>query len=483
VPTGRIVVVGLGPAGPDLLTVAAVTAIGRVPVRFVRTWRHPSAPAVGAATSFDEVYDTADTFDEVYLTITERLVAAAAEHGEVLYAVPGSPYVLERTVEHLRAEANAGRCELQVVAGMSFLDLAYARLGIDPFEAGVRMVDGHVFAEAAAGERGPLLVAHTHARYVLSDIKLAVDDEPTAPVVVLQRLGLPEERVFEVTWSELDRSFDPDHLTCIYVPELGAPVGAELVRFHELVRTLREQCPWDREQDHRTLTRHLLEETYEVLEAIEAYDPESGEGSEHLCEELGDLLFQIEFHAVIAEQDGRFTMADVARGVHDKLVRRHPHVFGDVEAEDPAAVAANWEDIKKAEKGHASVMDGIAGNLPSPLYALKIQKKAASTGFEWPSVDDHWDDLAEEIAELHEAIATGDVAHIDAEAGDVLFAAIGLCRRLKVDPETALRSAASRFRDRFTVVESLAVEQGAALRDLPLETLQDMWREAKRLLA
>lgn len=478
---GHVVVVGLGPAGPELLTGAATAAIARVPVRFVRTWRHPSAPAVGAATSFDHVYDRADTFADVYRTIADELLAAAARHGEVLYAVPGSVAVLEHTVELLKAAAREGRCTLEFVHGMSFLDLAFAAVGVDPVEAGVKLVDGHVAAQALAGERGPVLVAHTHARHVLSDVKLAVDEDPSTPVVVLQRLGLPDQRVFEVPWSELDRSFEPDHLTCLYVPRLGATtsVGDELGRFHSLVQTLRERCPWDREQDHRTLTRHLLEETYEVLEAIGTYDPDTGAGADHLCEELGDLLFQIEFHAVIADERGDFSMADVARTVHDKLVRRHPHVFGDVQADDAGAVAANWEDIKRAEKGHDSVMDGIAGNLPSPLYALKVQKKAAATGFEWPSVEHHWADLADEVDELHEAVASGDAAAVDAEAGDVLFAAVGVCRRLGVDPETALRAAASRFRDRFMVVERLAAARGSALRDLPLADLQAMWRTAK----
>src|SRR5205823_5617831 len=147
-----------------------------------------------------------------------------------------------------------------------------------------------------------------------------------------------------------DRAVEPDHLSALWIPELAAPVGQELVRFAELVRTLRIRCPWDREQTHETLTRHLLEETYEVLEAIEGLP-----GSyPHLEEELGDLLFQVVFHATLAAEEGEFTLADVARGIHDKLVRRHPHVFGDVDADSADAVVANWEEIKRVEKGRAS---------------------------------------------------------------------------------------------------------------------------------
>ena len=175
--TGRIVVVGLGPGGTDHVTVETLAAIERIPERFLRTSRHPSASLVGRPTTFDDLYDTADTFDDVYVEIADRLIEAARDRGEILYAVPGSPLVLERTVRYLRercADDSTG-VELEILPAMSFLDVAYARLGIDPVEAGVRLVDGHDFATAAAGERGPLLVAHTHANWVLSDIKLAVD--------------------------------------------------------------------------------------------------------------------------------------------------------------------------------------------------------------------------------------------------------------------------------------------------------------------
>jgi tetrapyrrole methylase family protein/MazG family protein len=258
------------------------------------------------------------------------------------------------------------------------------RLGIDPLDEGVRVVDGHEFATQAAGERGPLLVSHCHRRDVLSEIKLAVEGEPPASVIALQRLGLPDESVVEVAWDDLDRSFEPDHLTSIFVPKLAEPVGAELVRFAELVRTLREQCPWDAEQTHESLRKYALEETYEVLEAIDALDPDDDATIAHLEEELGDLLFQVYFHATIAAQEGWFTLADVARGIHDKLHRRHPHVFADVAVDGADDVVRNWDDIKKAEKGRTSVFDGIASTLPAVLYVDEVVRKAAKAGMEPP---------------------------------------------------------------------------------------------------
>ncbi|MGI8683996.1 MAG: SAM-dependent methyltransferase, partial [Acidimicrobiales bacterium] len=281
----RVVVAGLGPAGPDLLTAATTAALGRIPLAFLRTARHPAASVAPGARSFDALYDGAATLDDVYAGIVDALVAAAtdAPGGEVLYLVPGSPAVAERTVELLRAD---DRVELVVLPALSFLDLAWDRLCVDPLAAGARLVDGRRFAEEAAGERGPLLVAQCDSALVLSDVKLAVDDPP-AVVTVLQRLGLPDESVREVAWDDLDRVVEADHLTSLWIPSLAAPVGRELLRFAELVRTLRQRCPWDQEQTHATLTRHLLEEAYETVEAIEHLD--EPDGMDHLEEELGDL--------------------------------------------------------------------------------------------------------------------------------------------------------------------------------------------------
>ncbi|MDQ2826858.1 MAG: SAM-dependent methyltransferase, partial [Actinomycetota bacterium] len=304
---GDVVVVGLGPAGADLLTIAAVEAIAGIPQKYLRTSRHPAATAVAGAVSFDHLYETAATFEQVYAGIVDALVEAATEHGTVLYAVPGSPLVAERSVELLLAD---GRVSVRLVPALSFLDLAWVALGVDPVAAGVRIVDGRRFAVEAAGERGPLLVAQCDTRQVLSDIKLAVEDGSGLTVTVLQRLGLPDQSVTTVAWADLDREVAPDHLTSLYLPAAAPPVAREVARFDELVRTLRERCPWDREQTHRSLTRHLLEETYEVLEAIEAlpgpgdheHDDDAG-SFEHLEEELGDLLFQVVFHATLAAEE------------------------------------------------------------------------------------------------------------------------------------------------------------------------------------
>src|SRR3954447_1792161 len=468
----KVVVVGLGPAGPELLTIAAREAIAVHDQRWLRTVRHPAAVAVPGAGSFDDVYERGESLDQVYEEIAARLTAAAFDHGAVLYAVPGSPMVAERTVELLRQRAAAGVIELEVQPALSFLDLAWTRLGVDPAAASVRVVDGHRFAVEAAGERGPLLVAQCDSPVVLSEIKLAVEEPPAEPVTVLQRLGLPDESVQLVAWNDLDRAVTPDHLTTVWIPVLTAPVGAELVRFAELVRTLRERCPWDQEQTHQSLRRHLIEEAYEALEAIELLDPDVPATIAHLEEELGDVLFQVYFHSTLAAEEGWFTLADVARGIHDKLVHRHPHVFGDVQADSAGQVLANWEEIKRAEKGRDSVMDGLPLALPALALAAKVQKKAASVGFDWPDVSGPFGKVAEELDEVREDPS-------EAEVGDLLFACVNVARHLGHDPEAALRLATATFRDRFRQVEELAQQRGIALAGAGIDTLDHLWDEVK----
>jgi tetrapyrrole methylase family protein / MazG family protein len=436
----RVVVVGLGPAGPELWTAATVAAVERVAVRFVRTARHPSAADLGPATSCDDLYERSSSLEQVYGGIVERLVAAAAEHHEVLYAVPGSPRVAEAGVDRLCRDR---RVEVEVVPALSFLDLVWERLGVDPLATGVRLVDGRRFAVEAAGERGPLVVAQCDARAVLSEVKLAVE-EPPASVVVLQRLGSPDEAITEVAWADLDRDVEADHLTSLWIPALASPVGAELVGLADVVRTLRDRCPWDREQTHATLTRYLLEETYELLEAIDELDT-AAEGDalddayEHLEEELGDVLFQVLFHATLAAEAGRFDVAGVARGIHDKLVRRHPHVFAGLEVDGTDEIARNWERIKAEEKGRAAPMASIPANLPALLYAHKIQRRAGSLGIDASvTFPQPVDDLSTPVA-----------------VGEALFSVVAAAFRHGIDPEAALRVVAARFRDRVAAGEDV----------------------------
>ncbi|HVC14487.1 MAG TPA: MazG nucleotide pyrophosphohydrolase domain-containing protein [Acidimicrobiales bacterium] len=501
-PRPHVTVVGLGPAGEELIGRTAREELASATTVFLRTARHPAAEWVLAAraarpggarsdralVTFDHHYDDAATFDDVYGRIVADLVTAAqvvaTDGGDVVYAVPGSPFVAERTVELLRADP---RVDVTVVPAMSFLDLAWARLGVDPLAEGVRLVDGTRFAAEAAGERGPLLVAQCWSVALLSEVKLVLGETDPAlgvTVTVLHHLGLHDEVTAVVPWHELDRSVVPDHLTTLWVPRLAAPVAGELAALDELVRRLRRDCPWDRAQTHVSLERHLLEEAYEVLEAIDALaDAErahvgrelprdggetrageaEGRAAAHLEEELGDVLFQVFLHARLAAEEGRFTIADVARSLHDKLVSRHPHVFGDVAAHDAAAVVANWEALKKEEKGRTSVTEGIPAALPALALAAKLQRRSTSVPAAAPpdarALGERARALLDAALSLVQTSGPGTEegpppdASVAADAGDLLWVAADVVRRLGVDPEDALRAAARRRRDEILAAE------------------------------
>lgn len=265
-------------------------------------------------------------------------------------------------------------------------------------------------------------------------------------------------------------------------PKKDFPMNSDPTGFDDLLAIMRRLrgpggCPWDAEQTHESLTRYLLEETYEVIEAIDTQSPEL------LKEELGDLLLQPVFHAAIAEEAGAFTMADVIRTLREKLVRRHPHVFGDMEIRDSGAQIENWERIKKAEKGEerSSTLSGVPPHLPALLKAQKITEKAARAGFDWERVDQVMAKVMEELHEFEEAMAEGDNAHMEAELGDLLFAIVNLGRFLSINPEEALRKTINRFQQRFRHVEEALHGQGRQMKNATLEELDGLWEDAKKL--
>ena len=238
-------------------------------------------------------------------------------------------------------------------------------------------------------------------------------------------------------------------------------------------------CPWDRKQTFDTIKTYLLEESYEVMDAIDRRDWEG------LKEELGDLLLQPVFFAEMAQEEGLFTIADSLDAINEKLIRRHPHVFGDAAAETADDVKLRWDEIKKqerAEKGSASadsILDGVPRNLPALVEAEKISVKAAKAGFEWPSIDGVLEKLQEEAAELAEARASAEREEIEHEVGDLLFTVVNLARFLKVDPEQALRKTNARFRRRFQHVESEIAAAGGTLGQSSLERMEELWQQAK----
>jgi tetrapyrrole methylase family protein / MazG family protein len=517
----RIVVVGLGPGGADLLVPAARAALRAATRRFVRTARHPAVEELAAfgvaCEACDDVYEQAGAYDDVYATIAERVLAASdglPAGATVAYAVPGHPLVAERSVSLLLARARERGIAVQVIPGLSYADLAWAAVGVDPADG--TMVDGQdllaepplraadevaVPAGARAELSGPTIVFHVTDARVLADLAVVLGERlpPDAPVTLLHHLGLSDEDVRTLPLGELARGLvaagvEPDHLTSLFV-DAPPGTGAAFAALAGLVHQLRAPggCPWDAEQTHHSLTRHLVEEAYEVVEAIEGL-PADAPGGEHppspdeyagLRDELGDLLYQVVLHTALAEEVGGFVLADVADGIRAKLVRRHPHVFGagateavveggTVDLEDAAdadAVTRNWERIKRDERGGGSLLGSVPGALPSLLLVQKLLRKAASGQV------DLADGAAARVADAARAVAAAPAP--DAVAlGELLATAVAVAREWDVDPEHALRAWSTSFRARFTRMEALAAARGVELGSPDAATVAALWREA-----
>jgi tetrapyrrole methylase family protein/MazG family protein len=453
-------VVGLGPGDVDLLTRRTFELLSESPVVRLRTRVHPAAAAFVDLLSYDELYERAESFDALYEAIVTDLVelARTAPGAEVLYAVPGSPVVAERTVELLLASSDV---ETILEPAVSVIDVACAAMGRDPMASGLRVVDALANIEPLRGP-GPLLVLQTYSSEVLASV---ADRVPPATIVtVLHHVGLDDEVVVELTAQELTTFGAVDHLTSLWIDGLRTAGEAmdDLVAF---MRRLRTECPWDQEQTHASLTRHLLEEAYETLDALEAFvrveDPDASDEAQHVEEELGDLLFQIVFHAELGDEEGLFNLATIADSVRDKLIGRHPHVFGDVQVNDSNDVAARWEVLKRDEKGRESVTDGIAWQLPALILYTKLLRKATL-------VDLRRDGEEARVAALaavrgvtlardgvDDAQSSSDVA---TNWGDAIAALVEMAQWAGVDLEGVLRDRARALRDEIRTVEALPPE-------------------------
>lgn len=479
----ELIVIGLGAGRKGLMTEETKRLLTEEKCVRLRTAKHPTVEELGEEgytfLSFDHIYDEKDTFDEVYRAITDECLALAKETGRLVYAVPGSPLVAEKTVQMLRARATEEGVTLTILPAMSFLEVLYVRLGVDPIN-GLVILDGDDIGDLPPDNVAALVITQVYDRAVASEVKLALmeqyDDEQ--PITFVRNLGLDEEEVREIPLYELDRQPNIDHLTSVYVPRREKRTATfDMAPLVDVMETLRSPggCPWDIEQTHDSLRRYMIEEVYEVIEAIE------NEDAPLLCEELGDLLLQIVFHARVAEECGSFSMQDVIDGVTEKMIRRHPHVFGDISVRDAGEVLVNWETIKAQEKEgqRRSALDGVSPGLPALMASFKLQKKAAKVGFDWTEVKDVWEKVREELGELAEASAEGDTKAIEEEFGDVLFSLVNLSRFLHIEPETSLTAANHKFRRRFTFIEDQMTALGKKWEDMTLAEMDKLWEQAK----
>jgi tetrapyrrole methylase family protein/MazG family protein len=478
-----ITLLGLGPGNPQLLTRQAWDLLNNLSAVYLRTKQHPvvsSLPDSLIVHSFDDLYQTSESFEEVYSQIVEQVLDLGMKKGGVVYAVPGHPFIAEATCPEIYRRAKEIGIPVDVVDGLSFLEPVISAVGTDPFPH-TALVDALELARlhvAPFPPSAPAIIAQIHSRAVASDVKLTLmatyPDEHA--VILVHAAGTENELVEDMPLFEIDRSPHIGLLTALYVPPLG--VTTSLEAFQEIIAHLRapDGCPWDRKQTHQTLRSHLLEEAYEVLAALDADDPNA------MREEFGDLLLQIVLHAQISSEYGEFGMAEILQSIHTKIVRRHPHVFGDLDLQDVEGVLHNWEKLKEAERAEngkqsASLLDGVALALPALVQAYEYQDRAARVGFDWHQIEGVYEKVREEIGEIQGAV--NDVERA-AELGDVLFAVVNLGRWLKVEPESALREANQRFRWRFSQIENAARAQGRSISDLSLDEMEALWQAAKR---
>jgi tetrapyrrole methylase family protein/MazG family protein len=418
----------------------------------LRTRQHPSAQHFEDVESYDEWYERADSFEALYEAIVDDLVglAISSPTHEVVYAVPGSPTVAERTVELLRL-----RDDVTTIAepAVSVIDVACATLGRDPMSAGLRVLDALGSSEPFRGP-GPLLILQSHSREVFARV---ADRLPaTTEVTVLHHLGLDDEIVTTLVALELASFAPADHLTSLWIEDLRG-AGEAMEDLVDLMKRLRAECPWDQEQSHASLTRHLLEEAYEALDALEVLVRVDAEGAsdqaavDHVREELGDLLFQIVYHAELFDEEDRFNLASVADAVHRKLIARHPHVFGDVEVTGSNDVATRWEALKQREKGRESVTDGVAWQLPALTLYTKLLYKAVlvDVGVEAGEMSRQRAIDALGALDIDErSVRDAQSSLVAAEAwGDALSALVSAAQFAGVDLEGVLRERAMKLRD------------------------------------
>lgn len=480
---GKITVIGLGFGDEEGLPLGVYRLLTQAEDLWLRTDRHPVVPWLEeegvSYRTFDSVYEQQADFPSVYREIADRLFHRALK-GNVVYGVPGHPMVAEKTVEILRSEGAEKGIQVEVKGGSSFLDAVFTCVGVDPVE-GFLLLDGTALDAGSLNPRVHQLITQVYDRMVASEVKLTLMDlyPDETPVTVVTAAGVTgEERVEQVRLYELDREERFGNLSTVYLPPNrdAQVLHRQFATLVEIVARLRapDGCPWDRKQTHESLRPYLLEEAYEFLEAVAEEDREG------MADELGDVLLQVILHAQIASETGDFAIRDVVKNLADKLVRRHPHVFGEERLENAEEVKRTWEEIKARERGEdgeeeRSLLDRVPSEFPALQRALKLQKKAAKVGFDWEGPEGVREKVEEELAEVFQASP----AEREEEVGDLFFTVVALARFYDIDPEQALLAACRKFVRRFHRVEEEARKAGRPVASFPMEQLDAWWEQAK----
>lgn len=476
-------IMGLGPGAYEALTIGALKELKNNKNIYFRTEKHPTVDFLKDEgikfESYDHAYEKYDSFDDVYKYIAEDLITKIKDDEDLIYAVPGHPLVAEKSVVNLIELCKENNIQYEVLPAVSFVDAMMEALQVDPIE-GVKIIDAFDMKNQILDKRVGTIITQVYNNFIASEVKLRLLEgyEDDTEIIFVRAAGVEGlESIRKIPLYELDWQEDIDYLTSIYIPkDLGNK--KDFQDLLDIIETLRNPggCPWDREQTHESLKSALLEECYEVIDAIENEDEDA------LIEELGDVLLQIVFHASIGKEDGYFDIMDVIGGISNKMINRHPHVFGNEEANTSEQVLVNWDEIKKEEKGIKTLteeMQNIAKSLPATTRAYKVQKKAKKVGFDWDDVNCAMDKVKEELNEIKEVYNCEDKSIIEGEVGDLLFACINVAKFLEVDGELALDKTIKKFINRFSYIENEAIKNNKNLKDMTLEEMDKLWEEAK----
>ena len=476
-------IMGLGPGAYEALTIGALKELKNNKNIYFRTEKHPTVDFLKDEgikfESYDHAYEKYDSFDDVYKYIAEDLITKIKDDEDLIYAVPGHPLVAEKSVVNLIELCKENNIQYEVLPAVSFVDAMMEALQVDPIE-GVKIIDAFDMKNQILDKRVGTIITQVYNNFIASEVKLRLLEgyEDDTEIIFVRAAGVEGlESIRKIPLYELDWQEDIDYLTSIYIPkDLGNK--KDFQDLLDIIETLRNPggCPWDREQTHESLKSALLEECYEVIDAIENEDEDA------LIEELGDVLLQVVFHASIGKEDGYFDIMDVIGGISNKMINRHPHVFGNEEANTSEQVLVNWDEIKKEEKGIKTLteeMQNIAKSLPATTRAYKVQKKVKKVGFDWDDVNCAMDKVKEELNEIKEVYNCEDKSIIEGEVGDLLFACINVARFLEVDGELALDKTIKKFIKRFSYIENEAIKNNKNLKDMTLEEMDKLWEEAK----
>ncbi|PID20413.1 nucleoside triphosphate pyrophosphohydrolase [Sporosarcina sp. P3] len=479
----KITVIGLGAGDVEQLSLGTYRLLKQADHLYIRTEEHPVVTDLRVEglkmESFDSIYEANDAFEDVYQQIVDTLLELSTQQ-PITYAVPGHPLVAERTVQLLIEKERAGEVELHIAGGSSFLDPIFTALRIDPIE-GFQLLDGTDLKRDDVRMDQHILIGQVYDAFVASDVKLSLMEKyPDHHVVtIVTSAGSQDEKLTEIPLFELDRTVTLNNLTTVYVPPLldHEQRLKEWSSFRDIIATLRGPagCPWDREQTHESLKRYLIEESFELIQAIDEEDDNA------IIEELGDVLLQVFLHAQIGEDNGYFSMEDVLEVVGSKMIRRHPHVFAQTQADTTEEVLTNWQAIKDQEKTKPStLLEGQERLASSLLTSYNYQKTAAKVGFDWPSIEGAFDKFQEEWQEFQAEVENGGPEQQLDELGDVLFTIVNIARYLKISPEEAMWHTNEKFKTRFQFVEQSVKQGSGKFEDYTLDELEEFWQQAKR---